>query len=37
MFHLLLLQDYEQGALRKELIITPLKEQFETATLRKSY
>ena len=27
----------EQGALRKELIIAPLNEQFETATLRKSY
>ena len=35
--HLLLIEDYERDALRKELIIAPLKEQFETATLRKSY
>ena len=35
--HLLLLEDYEQGALQKELIIAPLMEWFKTATFRKSY
>ena len=34
--YLLLLEDYGHGAVRKELIIAPLKEQFETAALRKS-
>ena len=31
-----LLEDFEQGALRKKLIITTFVEQFKTATLRKS-
>ena len=35
--HLLLLEDYEQGALQKDLIIAPLMQQFETATFRKPY
>ena len=35
--YFLLPEDYEQGALQKELIIALLQEQFETATLRKSY
>ena len=35
--HLLLLEDYEQGALQKELIIVPLIERFKTATFSKSY
>ena len=35
--HLLLLEDYEQGALQKELIIAPLMEQFKAATSRKPY
>ena len=34
---LALLEDYEQGALRKKLIIAPLKQQFETGTFRNSY
>ena len=34
--HLLLLEDYEQGALEKELIIVTFVEQFKTAPLRKS-
>ena len=33
----LLLEDYEQGALQKELIIAPLMEQFKRAIFRKSY
>ena len=33
----LLLEDYEQGALRKELIFASFVEQIKTATLRKSY
>ena len=32
----LLIEDYEQGALRKELIVAPFVERFKTATLRKS-
>ena len=35
--NLLLLEDCEQGALQKELIIALLMEQFKTATLRKHY
>ena len=35
--HRLLLEDYEQGALQKELIVAPLMERFKTATFRKSY
>ena len=35
--HLLLLEDYEQGALQKDLIIAPLMQQFEIATFRKPY
>ena len=35
--HLLLLEDYEQGALQKELITAPLMERFKTATFRRSY
>ena len=31
-----LLEDYEQGALRKELIIATFAERIKTATLRKS-
>ena len=31
----MLIEDYEQGALRKELIVAPFVERFETATLRK--
>ena len=34
---LLLIEDYEQGALRKESIIAPFTEQFQTTTLRKWY
>ena len=34
---LLLIEDYEQGALRKELIIATLIEGFQIATLRKFY
>ena len=32
----LLIEDYEQGAIRKELIFAPFVERFITATLRKS-
>ena len=32
----LLIEDYEQGAPRKELIFAPFVERFITATLRKS-
>ena len=35
--HFLLIEGYEQGALRKELIFATFVEQFKTATLRKSY
>ena len=35
--HLLLIEDYEQGALPKELIILPFVERLKTATFRKSY
>ena len=35
--HLLLLEDYDQGALRKDSVIATFIEQFKTATLRKSY
>ena len=35
--HLLLLEDYDQGALRKESVIATFMEQFKIATLRKSY
>ena len=35
--HFLLLEDYEQVGLRKDLNITPLMESFRTATLRKSH
>ena len=35
--HLLLLEDYDQGALRKDSVIATFMEQFKTATLRKSY
>ena len=31
----LLIEAYEQGALRKELTIAPFVERFETGTLRK--
>ena len=31
------MEDYEQGALRKGLIIVILIEQFQTASLRKFY
>ena len=34
--YLLLIEDYEQGALQKELIIATFVEWFKTATLRKS-
>ena len=30
------IEDYEQGALRKELTIAPFVERFKTGTLRKS-
>ena len=33
----LLLEDYEQGVLQKELIIAPLMERFKRAIFRKSY
>ena len=33
--HLLVIENYEQGALRKELIIIPFR--LKTSTLRKSY
>ena len=33
--HLLLLEDYEQGALQKVLIIAPLMKRFTTATSSK--
>ena len=33
----MLIEDYEQGALRKELIAATFVERFETAALRKSY
>ena len=32
-----LIENYELGALRKELIIAPLIERFKTVTLRNSY
>ena len=32
-----LMEDYVQGALRKELQIAPFLEHFKTTTLRKSY
>ena len=32
-----LIEDYEQGALRKELFIAPLVERFNTPTLGKCY
>ena len=32
-----LLEDYDQGALRKDSVIATFMEQFKTATLRKSY
>ena len=32
---ILLIEDYEQGALRKELIVAPFVEQFKRGTLRK--
>ena len=35
--HFLLLEDYEQVGLRKDLNIAPLMEWFRTATLRKSH
>ena len=35
--HLLLIEDYEEGALRKDLTIAASVEQLKTATLRKSY
>ena len=35
--HLLLLEDYHQGALRKESVIATFVQQFKIATLRKSY
>ena len=35
-FHFLLLEDYEQGALSKKLIIATFVERFKAATLRKS-
>ena len=35
-FHFLLLEDYEQGTLRKEPVIATFVERFKTATLRKS-
>ena len=35
--HFLLLEDYEQVGLRKDLNITPLMESLRTATLRKSH
>ena len=35
--HLLLIEEYEQGVLRKDLIIEPFVERFKTATLRMSY
>ena len=35
--HLLLPEDYEQGALQKDLITAPLMQQFETATFRNPY
>ena len=35
--HLLLPEDYDQGALQKESVIATFIEQFEIATLRKSY
>ena len=33
----LLMEDYEQGAVKKGLIIVLLTEQFQTATLRKFF
>ena len=35
--HVLLIEDYEQRALRKEMAIVPFAERLKTATLRKSY
>ena len=35
--HLLLIEDYEEGALRKDLTIAASVEKLKTATLRKSY
>ena len=35
--YLLLLEDYDQVALRKESVIATFIEQFKIATLRKSY
>ena len=35
--HHLLLGDYDQGAVQKELIIAPLMDRFQTATFAKSY
>ena len=35
--HFLLLEDYEQVGVRKDLNIAPLMEWFRTATLRKSH
>ena len=37
MAYLLSVEDYEQGALRKEPIITHLTERFQTSTLRIFY
>ena len=34
--HFLLIEDYEEGALRKKPVIAPFVEQFKIATLRKS-
>ena len=35
--NILLLGDYELGALQKELMVAPLMEWFKTATFRKYY
>ena len=35
--YLLLIEDYEQGALRKELIFAPFVVRFKTATSKRSY
>ena len=36
-FHFLLLEEYEQGVLRKEPVIATFIKRFEKATLRMSY
>ena len=37
LFHFLLIEDYEEGALQKDLVTASFVERFQAATLRKSY